>query len=226
MIKYPNHLLPKSNYKYIRLDAWMNQMFVIRFTEDGNELASQTELVENIHSHFKSSRWFNGISVCLLGPYRKNDVRYQLKRYVVKRFSKTWKQGSRVKPPKNKHLFCADRGYLGIKIADVNAVKFDFDCEYKDGNNKKRRKDTCYLKIEHSPTKSLFWHFNIWLCSKNGITGITFTNEVGIDALPSKNNFGRRADAAVDILRNYVLMPDKLKEIQLPQNYYVNQTIR
>ncbi len=222
-IQYPHHLYPDRRYKLIRLDQWMcDNMYIIRFADDGKPVPDMATLQNNIAAYFNKDHWLKGISVSLCGPFRKKDVCYVIKKFKIKSYSKDWKVGRRVRLIKPKHLlYNPNRGYMGLKIGEVKNVKFKHNCEYIVDNNKKKRTDLCQLLLRHSPTRSNFWHFNIWIGSHNVDDDIYFTNEVEPRKLPSKRNMSKRAEATFMLLRNIVLMPDQTQEISLPQSYYV-----
>lgn len=221
-VRYPQHLLPHRRYKMITLDEWMKRMYVIRYTEGGVQIADKQVLRDTYPNHFKDSVWINGISVSLCGLFRKRDVAYVIKPYKIKRYSKDWMQGKGVRSPKEKHVMMKPtKGFLGLNIGDMLSVKFPYDVTYYVENEKKTRTDQCSLKIEHAPTVSNFWHFNIWIESLNTKDNVTFTTTVSDKCLPSKANMKKRAQAAIELLRGIVCMPDDTKEIVLPQQYYV-----
>lgn len=221
-IRYPQHLLPSRRYKMIRLDDWMKRMFVIRYTEGGVKIPNEQSLRNDVPLHFKDSRWMKGMSVSLCGPFRKKDVGYIIKPYKLDRFSKAWKLGKGVRIPKPKHVeWNPEKGFLGLNIGNLQEVRFPYRFEYKDGNEKKTRTDQCCLKLEHAPTQSNFWHFNIWIESYNTADNTFFTIKVSPKELPSASNMKKRAQAAIELLTDIVCMPDKTKEISLPQQYYI-----
>lgn len=222
-MQYPHHLYPNRRYKLITLDQWMNDnMYVIRFTDDGKCITDLETLRNSIAYYFNKDHWFEGMSVSLCGPFRKNDVCYVIKKYKMKSYSKSWKTGKRVRLIKPKHvLFTPNRGYFGLKIGDVTNVRFNYNFEYKVDNNKKKRTDQCHLILSHAPTRSNFWHFNIWIESHNILDNVFFTNEVATSKLPSKRNMSKRAEASFLLLQNIVCMPEQTHEVMLPQNYYV-----
>lgn len=222
-MQYPHHLYPNRRYKLITLDQWMNDnMYVIRFTDDGKSVPDLETLRNSIAYYFNKDHWFEGMSVSLCGPFRKNDVCYVIKKYKMKSYSKPWKTGKLVRLIKPKHvLFTPNRGYFGLKIGDVTNVRFNYNFEYKVDNNKKKRTDQCHLILSHAPTRSNFWHFNIWIESHNILDNVFFTNEVATGKLPSKRNMSKRAEASFMLLQNIVCMPEQTHEVMLPQNYYV-----
>lgn len=222
-MQYPHHLYPNRRYKLITLDQWMNDnMYVIRFTDDGKPVPDLETLRNSIAYYFNKDHWFEGMSVSLCGPFLKNDVCYVIKKYKMKSYSKPWKTGKRVRLIKPKHvLFTPNRGYFGLKIGDVTSVRFNYNFEYKVDNNKKKRTDQCHLILSHAPTRSNFWHFNIWIESHNIVDNVFFTNEVATGKLPSKRNMSKRAEASFMMLQNIVCMPEQTQEVVLPQNYYV-----
>ena len=199
-----------------------DNMYVIRFTDDGKSVPDLETLRNSIAYYFNKDHWFEGMSVSLCGPFRKNDVCYVIKKYKMKSYSKPWKTGKRVRLIKPKHvLFTPNRGYFGLKIGDVTNVRFNYNFEYKVDNNKKKRTDQCHLILSHAPTRSNFWHFNIWIESHNILDNVFFTNEVATGKLPSKRNMSKRAEASFMLLQNIVCMPEQTHEVMLPQNYYV-----
>ena len=199
-----------------------DNMYVIRFTDDGKPVPDLETLRNSIAYYFNKDHWFEGMSVSLCGPFRKNDVCYVIKKYKMKSYSKPWKTGKRVRLIKPKHvLFTPNRGYFGLKIGDVTNVRFNYNFEYKVDNNKKKRTDQCHLILSHAPTRSNFWHFNIWIESHNILDNVFFTNEVATGKLPSKRNMSKRAEASFMLLQNIVCMPEQTQEVMLPQNYYV-----
>lgn len=221
-VRYPQHLLPNRRYKLITLDEWMHQMYVLRFAEGDIDIPNEDILRESIPLHFKDSRWLEGISVSLCGPFRKMDVGYIIKPYKREKLSRPWKVGKGVRQPKAKHAYInQERGYMGMKIEDVLEVKFPYTLKYKEGTETKERTDECKLVLEHAPTHTNFWHFNIWIESHNTKDDVIFTTESGQKKLPSNNNMKKRAQACFEMLRDIVCMPDQTREIKLPQQYYV-----
>lgn len=221
-IKYPQHLLPNRRYKFITLDEWMKQMFVIRYTDGGIQIPDSQTLQNSYAAHFKESHWYQGISVSLCGPFKKKDTAYIIKPYKIKRFSKPWKQGKGVRIPKQKHVeLNPTRGYLGMKIGKLQEVSFSYTFDYLDGKIKKTRTDQCHLVLEHAPTQSNFWHFNIWIESHNTVDNVVFTTMVAPNCLPSKKNMEKRAQAVIELLKDIVCISDATIEITLPHQYYV-----
>lgn len=221
-VHYPEKLLPNRRNKKIKLNDWANEMYVIRFAFNDTSIDTKDKLKDEIALHFKDSTWFDGISVSLCGLYRKKDVAYSFKAYKKKQYAKPWKEGTKVKPPKEKHvIFNKSRGFFGLKIASVRSIEFVYTFDIGQGANKKKRTDNCRLDFEHAPTRSNFWHFNIWIYSENQNTKKTFTNQVGPDELPSKSDMKRRAIAAIGFLKDIVLMPNEFEETVIAPSHYL-----
>ena len=108
-----------------------------------------------------------------------------------------------------------------VRAFEEANIKFDYRFEYKVDSHKKKRTDHCHLILKHAPTRSNFWHFNIWIESHNTENNVLFTNEVATDKLPSKRNMSKRAEASFMLLQNIVCMPEQTHEVKLPTSYYV-----
>ena len=212
--RYPKHLYPSKQYKKIVIDASLDDFVLLRYTKDNAPLKSNEK---NLGLHLCASRFYNGCSVNLLSVYKKCDARYIVDGNASSPQHQEWKEGSSCYPLRlSDYKYQKTRGYIGVSIKNVHTVCIA-KCEIKI-NGTKLRDDKVFFKIEHSPTKCNFWHFNIMIYGVNSITGKEYRlrDLVGF----SSNQMKKIATALIHQLEKYLLRPFEMKRRYLPKSYY------
>lgn len=212
--RYPKHLYPSKRYKKIVVDAFLDEHILVRYTKDNAPLHPNEK---NIGSHLCASRFYNGCSVNLLSVYKKCDVRYIVEGNSSSPHHQEWTEGTSCFPLRiSDYRYKKDRGYIGVKIKDILAVNI-MKIEIKI-NGTKLRDDKVFFKIEHSPTKCNFWHFNIVIYGVNSTNGEEYRLR-DLDGF-SSNQMTKIATALIHQLEGFLLRPFEIKRKYLPKRYY------
>lgn len=212
---YPEHLYPSKLYKKIVVDASLDNFVLLRYTKDNAPLKPDEK---NLGSHLCASRFYNGCSVNLLSVYKKCDARYVVLGKSTSPQHQDWKEGNSHFPLRlSDYKYLKKRGYIGVAIKDVHSV-YIAKREIKI-NGTKLRDDKVFFKIEHSPTRCNFWHFNIMIYAVNSHTG----KEYRLRDLNgySQSQMTKVATALIHQLEQYILRPHQMKKHYLPKRYYV-----
>lgn len=212
--KYPHRLLPRADYHNIVVDAYLDDFFLLRYAL-GN--ASIKKGDKSFARHFKSSQFFDGLSVNLLSVFRKQDAAFMVLGSAGDPQHQEWKQGNDPFIVDDRLLkYSRYRGFVGIKIKDLNRAKIDKRDIKVDGVT--IRKDEVHFKIEHAPTLCNFWHFNIHIEGINSKNSQYYLlrNEQGY-----KNT--QLSKVAADLLHqieDFVVSRQRMYVHKLPKSYY------
>lgn len=212
--RYPKHLYPSKRYKKIVVDTFLDDFVLLRYTKDNDPLNPNEK---SIGSHLCASRFYNGCSVNLLSVYKKCDARYVVEGNSFSPYHQEWDEGASCFPLRmSDYRYKKDRGYIGVKIKDILAVNIT-KREIKI-NGTKLRDDKVFFKIEHSPTKCNFWHFNIVIYGVNSTNGEEYRLR-DLDGF-SSNQMSKIASALIHQLEGSLLRPFEIKRKYLPKRYY------
>lgn len=217
---YPRHIIGKPNYKIIDKIGFLSQKgFYI-----GRTTAIQKEqfLFDNIKESFKSgveikySTLKNGISVNLLAVYKKKDMKFfAIEDKEKPCFHVPMKLGFLGKRPiAGEYLFDASKNYYGFKIATLKALEIELT--YKAKGIMPANK--IHFDIEHSPTMSNFWHFNIVLWGQDSISGEWI--KLRCPEIISNATFEKIAYAIFPILAEKIILPKKMRAKKINKKYY------
>lgn len=220
--KYPIRLLPSKTYKELgRLSSVLNSDYVlIRTAPDNKPISSYDNLLFRLSELMKASQFRKGgVSMSLLGRYKKKDNCIIVNYKADNRYSEYWHQGDSCKRPKRKNIrYRRDRGYFGIPIKAIEAVSKMSKLK-KDGANIGMHKIT--MQVIHKPTLSNYWHCEIVLYGELipdkpniqpynkpllEITSKTVTENIGGELL--------------EMLKQDMLLPQVMKDVLIPKSVF------
>lgn len=178
--RYPRRLLPKHHYSIIteeNINGPIKDFFLLRRINHDNNYSTAKEMMK---SQFIPSTFKNGISVCLLSVFKKEDIRYITSSCkIAKKYNGKWNDNHfKTIFPKNKYLkYVRSTLSCGYKISDIYDYQADFPSNKvpsKKTGSAPEKSDVIKLKVIHEPTCINFWHFEILLYGKRGGTEETF----------------------------------------------------
>lgn len=164
-MQYPQHLLPKSDYKLIEWAEWLDGHYLLRYAPNGNLKDTDTGMLrldyivpENGVSQLRD------FSTSLLGIFLPED---RFWKFVGERrtyFSyELWPLGEEVEEP----VFGQDverdetRGMFFLRIGDIVGQEVHYNIGDQNNFNA-----TC--KVIHTPNRANFWHFSVRWFNQDG----------------------------------------------------------
>lgn len=216
--KYPHRVLPRTDYKKIVVDAFLDNFFLLRYALGDISIKKGDT---NYARHFKASQFFDGLSVNLLSVFRKQDAAFKVLGSADDPQHQEWQEGNDPFSLDEGMLkYSRYRGFVGIKIKDLNKAKIDKRAIKIDGVT--IREDEVHFTLEHAPTLCNFWHFNIHIegINSNNHEYYLLRNEEGY-----KNS--QLSKVAADLLHqieDYVVSRKRMRAYKLPKTYYKNRT--
>lgn len=165
MRPFPRHILPYKMYHLISKEdirLQLGQHYLLRYADKGAalDMAKLSEL-------YQSSKYYHGLSTCLLGEYTLKDVEFVItqKKEIYSTLWGTKKAKGvvpRAKYPKKHHFrHVHNHGYIGFNIGDLLSQKLDYNAIDKQGLPEDFK--TLQFECVHEPTRSNFWHFSIYI---------------------------------------------------------------
>lgn len=154
-MNYPEHLLPKINYKIIEWHNDLSHCYLIRhtptrkiYTEDSKKISFELIKIQSDH--------LGDFSTNLLGVFEPNDNLIRVKGENSDYFNSLWIEGNNVGEPLYNKNFDIDteRGNFFLKISDLDGKIANY-------TNDKSDNIIAKCKILHTPTNCNFWHFSL-----------------------------------------------------------------
>lgn len=164
---YPLRILPKVSYKEIHIDDYFKKFFLLRQINTKENYRSRKNLCKALPQLLRTSTFANGISVNLLSVFRKEDIRLSLDKTVG--YYDAWTIGLPVTIPADRDIHFQSKHFVGFKISDLMQYQSQFPIRKSNGNL--LRYDSLFFYIKHEPTKGNYWHFDIFFCGINSVTG-------------------------------------------------------
>ena len=163
---YPSRLLPQLSYvddiqaKGYTLDCF----YVQRNTEGKTPVHDLYEMRENLGDHIQDSRYRGGLSMNLVGVYRRNDSRYVVNYKKSPVLKEDWTQKLKpLQPWRNRFSYQKNAGHFGFLIADVLKIKKEHIL--KNGGTDVGKYEVSFI-LEHKPTRCNYWHVEFHLYGK------------------------------------------------------------
>lgn len=203
-MNYPDHLLPKPDYKIIENIAETANCFLIRNTPTREFCIPGTKLVNPELVEIQSNH-LGDFSTNLLGIYTEYDIRYQIIGNAQDYFHSLWLQGEEVDAPTYQNDFDVNenKGCFYLSIDEINGQSVN----YPQDNPKI---EAC-CKVIHTPTKCNFWHFSIRWYNNDGID----IRDLGI----SKNQRRRFLSLTKSLVIELALIDKPVNSIISPDLY-------
>lgn len=152
---YPEHLLPKNNYKFINPHQLHAEAHLIRHTNDSDFWDYDSG---NIYASYiiAQTNHLRDYSTNLLGIFKEEDCLISFCKPITKDFLDLWSAGDIINIPLFPEDFEKDdtRGLFYLKISDFSGKQFN----YLTGQGEIR---TAVCHVLHTPVKSNFWHFSL-----------------------------------------------------------------
>ena len=157
-MQYPEHLLPKSTYKYINDREELRLCTLVRHTRDQTIFMEGTKrLNPQVLTIEVPSSQLHDLSTNLLGIFTLDDIGINV---TNSELVKLWIEGERVRLPiaeKQDFNLVGERGYFYFRIEEVLDLEIPGGIKGLPVN----------FEILHTPTKCNFWHFSIRVFSDN-----------------------------------------------------------
>ena len=152
---YPQHLLPRSNYKKIEYNNELNKCSLVRHTNAPNIFMEGTKDVNADVILFQSDH-LRDLSTNLLGIFKIEDVYIEI---LNKDFINNWESEQTIVVPQFTQDFTInrDRSYFVLNIDDILELN----------SSEQLAEKGLTIKILHTPTKCNFWHFSIRVYKNN-----------------------------------------------------------
>lgn len=166
-MQYPQHLLPKSNYKLIEWAEWLKDCYLLRHTPDANLIDPDTEMLRLdyiVPEHGTSQ--MKDFSTNLMGIFMIEDcfLKIEGERKAYYAFE-LWTPGEQVDEPIFGQDFQRDenRGMFFLRVGDIVGQEVPYIIGGKDSY-------TAVCKVKHTPQRANFWHFSVrWLNQEGDI---------------------------------------------------------
>ena len=155
-MKYPQHLLPQSNYKKIEWNNDLGLCSLIRHTDTKDIFMPGTKTISTEKIKFPSEQFRNDLSINLLSVFKLEDVYIQI---LNNNFIKDWEPDRKIYPLTIERDFTInrDRGHFALNIQDILSLN----------TTRPLIEEGLSLEIFHTPTKCNFWHFSIRVYKNN-----------------------------------------------------------
>ena len=157
-MRYPQHLLPKPNFKPIEWATWLENYYLVRHTPDRDLKDPETGLLRLdyiIPEHGTSQ--MKDFSTNLLGTFSKEDCFWKIEGHRKAYYLfELWLPGEEVAAPVWQEDFERDenRGMFFLRIGDIVEQEVPYTIGGKDNF-------TAVCKLKHTPNRANFWHFSI-----------------------------------------------------------------
>lgn len=217
---YPKQLCGRENFKKIENVELLKRrnFFVSRTTNMDSECFSDEAIVNSFESgcEVKDSTVKNGISVNLIARYKKKHLKFfPIEDKTSPRFHLefSWNTNG-CKPQVGEYSYNHRMKYYGFRISQIHDMEISF--AYK--ANGISPSDKIRVRLEHCPTMSNFWHFNMFLWGKDVNSGKWVKLE--IQKHISNGTFKKIAMATFPHLAKKIVIPKMIRARKLNKKYY------
>ena len=161
-MSYPNKLLPKRYFKLLESDKLKDKnLLLIRSTPDKDILDNLGQIKTKAIASPTSN--IIGYSINLLGVFRIKHSKIEINKVVRSLYTSNWSPPQDfLRPKKNENRIIKEKGFFTLKFEKIHnypypithpntGISYNFLC-----------------KLEHKPTKSNYWHFELHWFDENG----------------------------------------------------------
>lgn len=166
--KYPNHLYPKRNYHLIPSNCKKIQdLYLLRLMAQSSMPEKGIIDMALMQKYMDYHHFLNGMSCNLLSIYRKADAKYWI---TNKALNDYWCEGlANSNVEVSDFVTVNNPGYFGFRISDIKQINSAYSvC---DERGRTIRRDRIQCEVQHCPTISNFWHYNIVLYGIDDTSG-------------------------------------------------------
>ncbi len=159
-MNYPDHLLPKLNFKIISSESDLSNCFLIRNTPTKDICIPETKKIDENIVKIQSDH-LGDFSTNILDVFTEEDIKYQIIGEKKDYFHSLWTVGDKVEMPIHQDDFEADenKGCFYLSIDEI----LEQTVNYPEDNPTIEAK----CRVIHTPTNCNFWHFSIrWFTNK------------------------------------------------------------
>lgn len=166
--KYPKLIIPKLNYHFIDTDTLPQNIFFIRTIRKKRQIKTLSKLKELSAKILSASEFPNGISCNLYSVFDEKHSCFNVKDPHNRKVISDWLPDKiSIIPEIDEYEYLPWQGYFGFQLKKIKEFESNIPIK-KDGRI--IRRDTCVLRVVHSPTNCNFWHFNLFLFAINSVT--------------------------------------------------------
>lgn len=229
---YPRTYLRKRSYHVIDDFSQLGHCFLVRYSDPTRPYHTLDEFKEKLKYHFGASQILTGISTILLCRLQKKHLRHQIatpKRNSTEpvdiRRGEYFNDctGIPLHPIHEDLRYNKAVKFFGIRIKDVVRDSIDVEIKAKDDNNNTIiiRTDELRFQVQHTPKRSNFWHCDIVLSGKDGLTGETFDpTTLTREELDSSNKVTKKTVALMALIQDQICHDDGIKRKSIPWETY------
>lgn len=220
--EYPTRLLPKLSYvNDIQAKGYsLDRFYVQRNTEGNTPVHDLYEIRENLGDHIQDSRYIGGLSMNLVGVYRRNDSRFVVNYKKSPVLKEDWSQNLRpLQPWRNSFSYQKKAGFFGFLIADVLKIKKEHILK-KEGSDVGKYEVSFIL--EHKPTRCNYWHIEFHLYGKcleeEGVSGKLI--DLAEKKIISKSQVDKIGGMMTKEFRAILKIRSNIVQYHIPELYY------
>lgn len=220
---YPKTYLRKGCYHIINDFTQLGRCFLVRYSDPSRPYQTLDEFREKLRYHLGASQILTGISTILLCRLQKKHLYHQIitpKRNSTEpidiRRGKYFDEcvGIPLNPFYDDLKFSKTVRFFGIRIKDVVRDGIDVEIKAKDAHNNTviKRTDELRFQVRHTPKRCNFWHCDIVLSGKDGLTGDIFDpTTLTREELDSSNKVTKKTVALMALLKDHICHDDEIK---------------
>lgn len=164
-MEYPDHLLPKPHFVFIKWREELRQHYLLRSTPTPDIMDEDTQMVRAKYVNDGSREHLKDYSTNLLGIFTPADSAIQLENSDRKKyFSEPWSEAEVVETPTPEDF--SVRSSSGCFYYSIDALH-NFPQPFSISNIPGY---IAQCSVEHTPTRSNFWHFSVrWKLDGNDV---------------------------------------------------------
>jgi hypothetical protein len=159
---YPDHLIPKPDYRIIKDITAIRAHCLQRSTGDTAILNPETGKIKVEYIAFQRDH-LRDLSTNLIGVFKKEDRYWRVIGDNKAQYIELWQEGESVYPPAEGDWEYNDQfGAIYFPIDELS----NMTVPYTKGNDKEPKTVQC--KVLHTPVRSNFWHCSIRWFNEDG----------------------------------------------------------
>lgn len=159
---YPDHLIPKPDYRIIDDITPIRTHCLQRCTGDAAILNPETGKIKVKYIAFQRDH-LRDLSTNLIGNFKKEDRYWKIIGNRKAYYTELWHVGESVAPPaKEDWAYDEQFGAIYFRMDEL----LNMTVPYTKGNNQEQKTVQC--KVLHTPVRSNFWHCSIRWFNEDG----------------------------------------------------------